>query len=228
MEIIFLFSILPPLLILLLALKFLLQLTKPSNLPPSPPSLPIIGHLHHLNHPLIHRTLLQLSHKYGPVMSLRFGSRLVVVVSSWTAAEECFTTNDVVLANRPGSVLSKHINYNAMSVMAAPYGDHWRRMRRVSAHQIFSTQSLDAFAEVRKEEIERLIKRLARGSMEGFVAVELRTVFDELPFRILMRVLVGKTAHGEDPADDEVAKQFQEIISDIIKISKVTYPGKYY
>ncbi|CAH2080377.1 unnamed protein product [Thlaspi arvense] len=59
------------------------------NLPPSPPGLPVIGHLHLVKKPL-HRFLQELAQKLGPVFSLRFGSHLVVVVSTSTAVEECF------------------------------------------------------------------------------------------------------------------------------------------
>lgn len=80
------------------------------NHAPSPPSLPFIGHLHLLKEP-IHRTLSNLSQKYGPIVALRFGSRPVIVISSWMAAEECFTTNDVVLANRPRLLLGDYLGY---------------------------------------------------------------------------------------------------------------------
>ena len=99
---------------LFLLLKLLLQARKFQNLPPGPPSLPIIGNLHHLKRPL-HRTFRALSDKYGHVISLWFGSRLVVVVSSQTLFQECFTKNDVVLANRPRFLSGKHIFYTMAS-----------------------------------------------------------------------------------------------------------------
>ncbi|KAK1588664.1 hypothetical protein Q3G72_025662 [Acer saccharum] len=71
------------------------------NLPPSPrPSLPILGHLHLLKHPM-DRTFHDLAKKYSLIFSLQFGSLLMGVVSSASAAKECFTKNDIVFANRP-------------------------------------------------------------------------------------------------------------------------------
>ncbi|EEF37439.1 cytochrome P450, putative [Ricinus communis] len=77
-------------LILLFALRFYLSRIRHKNLPPSPPALPIVGHLHLLKPPM-HRAFYHLSQKYGPIMFLQFGSRPVVIVSSSSAAEECFT-----------------------------------------------------------------------------------------------------------------------------------------
>jgi isoflavone 2'-hydroxylase len=128
------------LLVLAVAFKLIihLQTRKPKNLPPSPPSLPILGHLHLVKKPL-HRTFHTLSQKYGQIFSLRFGSRLVVIVSSPSAVEECFTKNDIVLANRPPSLVAKHVGYNQTTVVGVPYGDLWRNLRRISALEIFST-----------------------------------------------------------------------------------------
>ncbi|CAN1274260.1 Isoflavone 2'-hydroxylase, partial [Linum perenne] len=103
-------------------------------LPPSPPSLPFIGHLHLLKEP-IHRTLQTLSTKYGQIYFLSMGVRNVVVVSSPSLVEECFNKNDIVLANRPFLVAGKILHYNYTTVGAAPYGPHWRDLRRDALHR---------------------------------------------------------------------------------------------
>ncbi|KAL6212412.1 hypothetical protein ACLB2K_017632 [Fragaria x ananassa] len=69
---------------------FISNKQKYHNLPPSPPSLQIIGHLHLLKQP-VHRTLQSLSETYGKVLLLRWGSRKVLLLTSPSAAEECFT-----------------------------------------------------------------------------------------------------------------------------------------
>ncbi|WP_422482689.1 cytochrome P450, partial [Pleomorphochaeta sp. DL1XJH-081] len=78
-------------LFLSIAFKYLRK--EKRKLPPTPfPALPLLGHLHLLKFPL-HRTYHSLSLRLGPIFSLRFGNRLMVVVSSPAVAEECFTTN---------------------------------------------------------------------------------------------------------------------------------------
>ncbi|XP_010444931.1 PREDICTED: cytochrome P450 81D11-like [Camelina sativa] len=123
------------------------------NLPPSPAtSLPVIGHLHLLK-PRLHRLLLSFSQSLenAPIFHLRLGNRLVYVVSSRSIAEECFTKNDVVLADRPVFTVSKHIGYNATHMVAAPYGEHWKNLRRIAAVEIFSSQRLNTFLYIRKD-----------------------------------------------------------------------------
>ncbi|WOK99775.1 Cytochrome P450 [Canna indica] len=83
------------------------------NLPPSPvPCLPIIGHLHLLKKP-VYRTLSNIANRNGPILFFKFGSRPVLVVSSPSAAEECFTntadTGALVAALTAGAELGTTI-----------------------------------------------------------------------------------------------------------------------
>ncbi|GLU04188.1 hypothetical protein SLE2022_213480 [Rubroshorea leprosula] len=129
-------------------------LHKIRNLPPIPfPTLPIIGHLHLLKKPL-YRSLSKIANQHGPLLLLHFGSRRVLVVSSPEAAEECFTKNDIVIANRPHLLAGKHVGYNYTSLAWASYGDHWRNLRRISSIEILSTnrlQLLSAYAAMRSD-----------------------------------------------------------------------------
>lgn len=157
------------LLFFLLALKLhLSRKHKNSALPPSPPALPVIGHLHLLKRRPMHLTFYSLAKKYGPIISLRFGSRLVVLISSPSPFEECFTKNDVVLANRPKLLLGKHLAYNHTTLLQAPYGDHWRNLRRIGAVEIFSTHGINKFVSIRKDEIKQLLIKLSHNSLQNF------------------------------------------------------------
>lgn len=213
------------LVIFLLAFKFLLQSKTgpPKVLPPGPPSLPIIGHLHLLKPPL-HRTLRNLSQKYGSVISLRFGSRLVVTVSSLSVADECFTKNDIVLANRPKLLAGKHIGYNYSNLVTAPYGEHWRNLRRICTYEIFSPNRLNMFLSIRKDEVKRLLKNLSRGSLHGFAKVELRPLLTELTFNNIMRMVSGKRYYGEDVTNDEDARRSRELIAEITENCVAGHP----
>lgn len=136
------------------------------KLPPSPPfALPVIGHLRLLKPPL-HRVFYSISQSLGgaPIFSLRLGSRLVFVVSSHSIAEECFTKNDVVLANRPNTIASKYVSYDHTTMVTAPYGEHWRNLRRIGAVEIFSAHRLNKFLSIRQDEVRRLIVRLSQNS----------------------------------------------------------------
>ncbi|OMP03858.1 Cytochrome P450 [Corchorus olitorius] len=216
------------LIFLLFCLIFLFQSKKhPKNLPPSPPnSLPIIGHLHLLKPP-IHRFYQTLSQKYGPIISLKLGYRLLVVVSSSTLAEECFTKNDIVLANRPKLIFGKHLGYNYTTVGAAPYGDHWRNLRRIGAIEIFSSSRLNTFTSVRKDEIRRLLVKLSRDSHRGFKKVEMKSMLSDLTFNNIMRMVAGKRYYGDEVTNEAEAREFKELITEAIKNGGAANPGDF-
>ncbi|KAL5753062.1 hypothetical protein ACOSP7_023238 [Xanthoceras sorbifolium] len=211
------------LIFLMFAFKLFQSKARYKNLPPSPPSIPIIGHLHLLKPPM-HRTFHNLSEKYGPIFSLKFGSRLVIVVSSSTAVEECFTKNDVILANRPKLLITKHLSYDHTTVSNAPYGEHWRNLRRICALEIFSSNRLNNFLSIRKDEVKQLLEKLSCNTLQGFAKVELKPLLTELTFNIIMRMVSGKRYYGDEVNSDEEAKHFREIIAEILAIGGVSNP----
>ncbi|XP_010028151.2 cytochrome P450 81E8 [Eucalyptus grandis] len=217
--------------ILLAALSFVIlyffRARESKNLPPSPPSLPIIGHLHHLKLPL-HRTLHSLSTKYGPIMSLRFGVQQFVVVSSLPLAEECFTKNDIVLANRPKLFMTKHLGYDYTTLASSPYGDRWRNLRKIATIEVLSAHRLNMLSHVRRDEIRRLMLRLGRGGFGSHHRVELKTLLSELTFNIMMRMIAGKRYYGEGVNVDEAeAREAREVIKQIPGSGGISYAGDF-
>ncbi|PIA56660.1 hypothetical protein AQUCO_00700787v1 [Aquilegia coerulea] len=181
-------------LFILFILKVFSQRNK--NLPPSPFALPILGHIHLFKKPL-NRTLQTLSNRYGPILFLQFGSRPILVISSLSLVEECFTKNDIIFANRPFSIAGDHLSYNYTVLASSPYGDHWRNMRRITTIEIFSAKSLQMSAKIRKEEIHRLVNSLFRRFNGGSQHFDLKFMFSQLMFNIMMRLVAGKRCFEE-------------------------------
>ncbi|XP_022771921.1 cytochrome P450 81D11-like [Durio zibethinus] len=212
---------------LLICLNLMFQSRKhPKNLPPSPPSLPIIGHLHLLKPP-IHRLYHSLSLKYGPIFSLHLGSRLLVVVSSSTAAKDCLIQNDIVFANRPKFIGGKHIGYNHTVITASSYGDHWRNLRRIGTTEIFSSSRLNTFISVRKDEVRRLLLKLSCDSRRDFAKVELKSMLADLTFNNIMRMVAGKRYYGDEMTTEAEAREFKDLLADLFKNSGTANPADF-
>ncbi|KAF5747022.1 Cytochrome P450 [Tripterygium wilfordii] len=180
------------------------------NLPPSPyPPFPIIGHLYLLKKPL-HRTLSTFN-SHGSVLFFQFGFRPVLVVSSPEATEECLTKNDIIFANRPRLALGKYLAYNYTQLAWAPYGSHWRNLRRISSIEMLSTHRLQMLCDVRAEEIRSLIHGLLSKKDER---VCMRTLFFEITFNLMMRMIAGKRYYGENVGDLEEARKFHNTMTE--------------
>ncbi|KAK9056237.1 hypothetical protein SSX86_027327 [Deinandra increscens subsp. villosa] len=114
-----------------------------SRLPPGPFPLPVIGNLLCLGDKP-HHSLATLSKRYGPLMSLKLGSKTTVVVSSPGIAKEFFQKHDRFFSSRsiPDSV--RAVNHNKYSIVFLPAEDQWRKLRKICKEYIFSVQRLDA------------------------------------------------------------------------------------
>ncbi|XP_022034064.1 cytochrome P450 81Q32-like [Helianthus annuus] len=197
---------------------------KVSNLPPTIfPTLPIIGHLYLLKVPL-YRTFARISAKHGPIILLRFGSRCVLLVSSHFIAEECFTKNDIVFANRPNLVFGKILGDNFTSLVWAPYGDHWRNLRRIASTEILSTQRLNEFQDIRADEGLLLIRKLLSNSSP----VNMKSAFYELTLNIMMRMISGKRYFGGDIVEvEEEGRRFRKILDEAFSLAGASNLGDY-
>ncbi|KAM7514387.1 hypothetical protein LguiA_003970 [Lonicera macranthoides] len=179
------------------------------NLPPSPPSIPVIGHLYLIKAPL-HLALDSLLSQYGPILYLKLGSRSMLVVSSPSLVEECFTKNDVVLANRPRSMAGDYFTYNYTALAWAPYGYLWRVLRRLTVIELFSSNSLQKSSFIREEETRTLVRQLYKVSTNGNKSIDLSFCFSVLSFNIMMRVVAGKQCVKEEEGLTEVGKNSLE------------------
>ncbi|PON31981.1 Cytochrome P450, E-class, group I, partial [Trema orientale] len=211
--------------IIILFIKFSKK-NKRSRLPPSPPSLPLIGHLHLLKEP-IHRTLQSLSNKHGKVLLLNCGSRTILLVSSPSAAEECFTKNDIVFANRPHTLAGKHFHYDHSTVASASYGDHWRNLRRVMTLELFSSSRLAAYSTVRQDEIRLLVNQIKQSCEQGTRKIDLKSKFTELSFNVMTMILVGKRFYGDNVEDFGEALRIREVIRAAIHLCGAANMGDF-
>ena len=166
-------------------------LHKFQNLPPTPfPTLPILGHLYLLKNPTqIHRTLAQISNKYGPVIYLYMGFRPTLLVSSASAVEDCLQNNDIIFANRPRLIGAKILGYNYTNLLWAPYGQLWRHHRRIAATEILSPHRLNLLGDIRADEVRLLIKKIyeKRDQM-----LEIKPALIELTNNVMMRMIAGR------------------------------------
>ncbi|KAK4366633.1 hypothetical protein RND71_014513 [Anisodus tanguticus] len=200
-------------------------LRKFNNLPPSPfISLPIIGHLYLLKKPP-HRTLAKISEKHGPLLFLRFGSRPVLLVSSPSHAEECFTKNDVVFGNRPNLLAGKYLGYNYTTLAWASYGQHWHNLRRIATLEILSTQRVQMFADIRRHEVRPLLQRLVRGTTNHIV--DMKEAFFEMTLNIWMMMIAGKQYYGDSAEKVEESRRFKEIVTETFQLSGATNIGDF-
>ncbi|CAN6923238.1 unnamed protein product [Brassica oleracea] len=189
----------------ILAFLFLNQILKRGatsnrNRPPSPRRLPLIGNLHQLSlHP--HRSLSNLSLRYGPLMLLHFGRVPIIVVSSADIAHDVMKTHDLKFANRPKTKAVDIIMNGGRDVAFSSYGKYWRQMKSVCSIHLLSKKLVRSFENIREAEIVAMMEKLEKASSSS-LPVNLSESLLSLTNNVICRIAMGrKYSLEENPMD---------------------------
>ncbi|WVZ65098.1 hypothetical protein U9M48_014519 [Paspalum notatum var. saurae] len=161
------------------------------KLPPGPKPWPIIGNLNLIG-ALPHRSVHELSKKYGPLMQLQFGSFPVVVGSSVDMAKFFLKTHDVVFTDRPKTAAGKYTTYNYRDITWSPYGAYWRQARKMCLTELFSAKRLESYEYIRAAEVRALLRDLHAASGAGRAAIMLKDYLSTVSLNVITRMVLGK------------------------------------
>ncbi|KAJ9553365.1 hypothetical protein OSB04_017410 [Centaurea solstitialis] len=158
------------------------------NLPPSPPTMPIIGNLHQIgNKP--HISITNFAKEFGPLISLRLGSQLLVVASSPDTAMEILKVQDRSFSSRFVPSTFRQSSVLPYSLVWADCDQTWRNLRTVCRTELFSAKAMETHAWVRGEKISDMVEFLRNKQGEVVDVGEL--VFTTL-FNTLSCIIFGK------------------------------------
>ncbi|KZV57087.1 hypothetical protein F511_05961 [Dorcoceras hygrometricum] len=178
------------------------------QLPPGPKGLPIIGNLHQFDPARPHLCLLDLAKKYGPLMSMKFGSRPAIVVSSARVAKLALKDNDKALSGRPQLASLSKITYNCSDITASSYNATWREMRKVALLHLFSPKQVVSFRPVRQDEVSCMIQDMINKARSNQLINLSRAAF------LLTNGFICRAAFGKK-YDDEGRRSFNELSKEI-------------
>ncbi|KAH6804545.1 hypothetical protein C2S51_032792 [Perilla frutescens var. frutescens] len=176
---------------------------------PGPKKFPLIGNLHLLlGKSLPHHVFRDLSVKHGGLMRLQLGEVPFLIVSSVDVAKQVFRTHDITFSNRFPTLVASILSYNYRDVAVAPYGHHWREVRKVCTLELLSARRVKSFRPIREDENLNLANSIASGLGSP---INLTDKLQSNFFDIITRSSVGDKA-------DEKAK-FTRAIEDTLKLS---------
>ncbi|CAK8533664.1 unnamed protein product [Lathyrus sativus] len=196
---------------------------------------PILGHL-----PIFygtqspHRVLGALADKYGPIFSIKLGSKHALIVNNWKMAKECFTTNDMALASRPNLVATQHLAYKGAMFGFAPYGPYWRNLRKIATLEILTNRRVEQQQHIRVSEVRTSIKELfdvwsskrTESDSPNYVLVDMTQWFTQVTFNMVLRMAVGKRYFGaRTNVDEEEAQKSVKALRDMMHLFGVITVG---
>ena len=116
------------------------KMRKKLNLPPSPKGrMPIIGHLHMMDdNEAAHQTFARISGENGPLTMMYMGSKATLLVSTAAMAEQVLKHHDQAFASRPFLTAGKTLGFDFKSIVFAPFGNYYKRLRRIYTVELLS------------------------------------------------------------------------------------------
>jgi typhasterol/6-deoxotyphasterol 2alpha-hydroxylase len=159
------------------------------NPPPGPKPWPIVGNLNLIMGELPHRSMNELSKRYGPLMQLWFGSLPVVVGASAEMAKLFLKTNDAAFADRPRFAVGKYTAYDCSDILWAPLGPYLRQARRICAAELFSAKRLESLEHIRDEEVRVMLQQLRQATGR---TVQLGDYLQTMTLGVISRIVLGR------------------------------------
>ncbi|KAI7754200.1 hypothetical protein M8C21_019725, partial [Ambrosia artemisiifolia] len=183
-------------------------------LPPGPYGLPFVGYLPFLGYNL-HERFTEMAKKYGPIFSLRLGSKLHVVVNSLDLVKVVARDMDQTFANRCPPQTALAITYGGSDIAWSNNNSYWRNMRKLLVSQVLSNANLKDTQTFRTHEVRKTVSEVY--TMIG-KKVNINKIAFETEVNVVTSMLWGCSKSGEGKDSSYIGDRFREVEFKIIEL----------
>ncbi|KAJ4720638.1 Cytochrome P450 [Melia azedarach] len=187
--------------------------SKRVHLPPGPPGWPIIGNLFQvsLSGKPFFKYVDHLLPKYGPIFTLKMGTKTLIVLSDSKLIHEALIENGSLFHSRPPENPTRAaFSCNKFTVNSALYGPVWRSLRRNMVQNMLSSSKLKEFRFVREKAMDKFINRLTAEAQANDGAVWVLKNARFAVFCILLVMCLGIDM------DEETVEKMDEMMKTVL------------
>ncbi|XP_037455698.1 tyrosine N-monooxygenase-like [Triticum dicoccoides] len=197
----------------LLAFVVLVSITKPKSkvmcggatqLPPGPAfSWPLVGNLPEmmLNRPAFRWIHLMMQEMGTDIACIRLGRIFVIPITCPKIAREVLKKQDANFASRPLTFASSAFSGGYKNAVLSPFGDQWKKMRRVLTSEIICPSRHRWLHNQRAQEADNLTSYVYTLATAPFSAVNVRHVARHYCGNVIRRLVFGRRYFGEPRPD---------------------------
>ncbi|GJE96516.1 cytochrome P450 [Phanerochaete sordida] len=151
---------------LLLAWLLVLRLRRRPNYPPGPAGLPLLGNLLDMPSDYAWKAYMDIGERYGSdIIHFEVFGTHVVILNSAQAAKDLLEKRSNIYSDRPQSVMANDLAGFDRSWGLYPYGDKWRRHRRLF-NQHFRASAVPRFHAQQRRAVHGLLQSLLEAPQE--------------------------------------------------------------
>ncbi|URD77666.1 cytochrome P450 [Musa troglodytarum] len=131
-------------------------------------------------------------------MLLHLGQIPTLVVSAPDSAREVMRlqasppTITCVFASRPALKPAKVLHNDCKDLAFAPYGEHWRQLRKICVVHLLSSSRVQSYRRIREEEVGFMIRKISSQASPTTTSVDMSEIFYAFTNDSLCRVVSGK------------------------------------
>ncbi|KAI8548749.1 hypothetical protein RHMOL_Rhmol07G0297900 [Rhododendron molle] len=166
-----------------------------SQLPPVPevPGLPVIGNALQLRERKPHSIFVKWVKTYGPIFSIRVGSKSIVVLNNQDVAKEAMVTRFSSISTKRLSKALSSVTFDQCMVAMCDYGDFHRTMKRHIIKNVLGPNAQKRHRVHRDTLIDNLVKDLhTHVKNNGLQPVNFRNIYSSELFRLAMKEAIGR------------------------------------
>ncbi|XP_072263496.1 cytochrome P450 2K1-like [Pyxicephalus adspersus] len=181
--------------ILFLAYIYNKKQDKYKNFPPGPKPLPIIGNILSINMKKPHKTFIELSKTYGPVIGVQIGMTKMVGLCGYETVKDALINRAEEFSDRPlAPIINKSLRENGI---VFSNGENWKVMRRFALSTLRDYGMGKKSIEERiSEEAECLVQTF---SSHGGKPFNNHTIINAAVANIIVSILLSRRFEYEDP-----------------------------
>ncbi|XLR49871.1 hypothetical protein S83_000543 [Arachis hypogaea] len=177
--------------------------SKKPRLPPGPKPWPIVGNIPEMlaNKPTFRWIQNIMNDLETEIACIRLGNIHVILVTSPSIAREFFVKQDAIFASRPLNWSSKYVSSGYLTTTITPFGEQWKKMKRVMVEELISPKRHQWLHDKRAEEADNLVRHVYNQTKNGGGLVDLRNVTKQYGGNLMRRLLFNKRYFGNGRED---------------------------
>lgn len=173
-------------------------------LPPGPVPWPVVGNLPEmlLNKPAFRWIHLMMKEMGTEIACVKLGGVHVVSITCPKIAQEVLKKQDANFVSRPLTFASKTFSGGYRNAVLSPYGDQWKKMRRVLTSEIICPSRHKWLHDKRADEADNLTRYVYNlASASASASVDVRHVARHYCGNVIRRLMFNKRYFGEPQPD---------------------------
>ncbi|WRX11978.1 Cytochrome P450 - like 10 [Theobroma cacao] len=164
------------------------------------------------------------------ILCVRLANIHVIAVTSPVIALEFLKKNDSVFASRPVTMATEYSSRRFLTIAVVPWGDQWKKMRRVVTCEILSTSKLHSLLENRTEEADNLVRFIynqcksnGHDNSTASAVVNLRLAMRQYSGNVIRKMIFNRRYFGEGRKDGGPGYQEEEHVESLFTVLRHAY-----